>query len=141
MHSTQLLLPGPTATPPRLLFYYDNQLFEDPGPEYSNRDILNFLAETYLELRQGSWSSRTLPDGTEEVTFHKVTGEKGTRVTAAQLVAALDTIHPDPMSPLALVRHLLQLERSGGLTPMTMLELGPAIEAELKKAERAQVLS
>jgi PRTRC genetic system protein C len=58
-------------------FYYDGQLFEDPGPEYSPQDILNFLAATYPELRQGSWTRRTLPDGSEEITFHKVTGEKG----------------------------------------------------------------
>lgn len=73
------LLPGPVGQPTRRVFLYDNQLFEDPGPEYSNQDVLNFLAQTYPELGNGTWTSRTLPDGTEEITFVKVTGEKGGR--------------------------------------------------------------
>jgi PRTRC genetic system protein C len=74
---------GSPPNPPKpRLFYYDGQLFEDPGPEYTARDILNFLSATYPELRQGSWTSRRLSDGSEEITFHKVTGEKGAAVCA-----------------------------------------------------------
>ncbi|RMG66376.1 MAG: hypothetical protein D6722_15110 [Bacteroidetes bacterium] len=98
---------GPAAAQPQRLFYYDNQLFEDPGPEYSNRDILNFLAETYPELRQGSWSSRTLPDGTEEVTFHKVTGEKGTVPRRRFLYKGQELDDPDPDLPIWQVRQML----------------------------------
>ena len=64
-------------SPKSRLFYYDGQLFEDPGPDYTPQDILNFLSATYPELRNGSWTNRTNPDGVQEITFHKVTGEKG----------------------------------------------------------------
>ncbi len=75
----------PSAAPYRARqFYYDGQLFEDPGPEYTPQDILNFLSNTYPELRQGTWTQRTLPDGTAEITFHKVTGEKGAAPPADQ---------------------------------------------------------
>lgn len=74
------LLPGPTAQKPaKRVFLYDGQVFEDPGPEYTTQDVLNFLAQTYPALANGTWTSRTLPDGTEEITFVKVTGEKGAR--------------------------------------------------------------
>jgi PRTRC genetic system protein C len=74
-----LLTQGAEAetTPKKRVFIYNGQLFEDPGPEYSIGDILNFLSSTYPELASGSWTSRTLPDGTEEITFVKVTGDKG----------------------------------------------------------------
>ena len=66
------------------IFIYDGQVFDDPGPEYSVQDVLNFLAQTYPELANGTWHSRTLPDGApggvEEITFVKVTGEKGGHV-------------------------------------------------------------
>lgn len=61
----------------RRVFVYDNQRFEDPGAEYSTQDVLRFLAETYPELTTATWHSRTLPDGVEEITFVKVTGDKG----------------------------------------------------------------
>ena len=71
-----LALPAPQR-PAKRLFLYDNQYFEDPGSEYSTQEVLGFLAETYPELTSGTWTSRTLPDGSEEITFVKVTGEKG----------------------------------------------------------------
>ena len=63
--------------PKKRVFLYGGKVFEDPGPEYSIQDIMGFLAETYPELTSGTWSSRALPDGSEEITFVKVTGEKG----------------------------------------------------------------
>jgi PRTRC genetic system protein C len=85
----------PTANPlkPRL-FYYDGQLFEDPGPAYKPEEVLNFLSATYPELARGSYTSRIMPDGTEEITFHKVTGEKGAPA-AAQPPASTLTLFPD----------------------------------------------
>jgi len=65
----------------RRVFLYDNQVFEDPGPDYSNDDVLKFLAGTYPELSGGSWTTRQVQDEhglpVEEVTFAKVVGEKG----------------------------------------------------------------
>ena len=43
----------------------------------TKKDVLAFLAQTYPELENGTWHSRVLPDGSEEITFVKVTGEKG----------------------------------------------------------------
>lgn len=74
------LLSGPIGQAAKRLFLYDGQVFDDPGSEYSTQDVLNFLAQTYPELASGTWHSRTLPDGTEEITFVKVTGEKGGHV-------------------------------------------------------------
>jgi len=71
-----LALPAPPR-PAKRVFRYDGQYFEDPGSEYSTQEVLGFLAETYPELTSGTWTSRTLPDGSEEITFVKVTGEKG----------------------------------------------------------------
>ncbi len=71
------LLQAPPDPPARRIFSYDNQLFQDLGPEYSIQNILNILASTYPELENGTWSERTLPDGVQEITFVKVTGEKG----------------------------------------------------------------
>jgi PRTRC genetic system protein C len=125
---------GPVYRPRH--FYYDGQLFEDPGPEYSPQDILNFLAATYPELRNGTWTQRTLPDGSEEITFHKVTGEKGAAVTVAQLLQALDTVQPRRIAAFALTQQITTLVATEQLTPETMLAMGPEIEAALKEAER-----
>ena len=73
----QPLLQAPPGQPAKRVFIYDNQFFADPGAEYSIQDVLNFLAETYPELENGTWSERSLPDGSQEITFVKVTGEKG----------------------------------------------------------------
>ncbi len=129
-----LLLPGPIYRPRH--FYYDGQRFEDPGPEYSPQDILNFLAVTYPELRQGSWTQRPRPDGTAEITFHKVTGEKGATVTAAQLLEALDNVQPRRIAACTLTQQLTALVAAEQLTPETMLAMGPEIEAALQEAER-----
>lgn len=74
---SDLLRLNPPAVSKKRLFVYDGAYFEDPGPEYSIQEVLAFLARTYPELEQGTWHSRTLPDGTEEITFVKVAGEKG----------------------------------------------------------------
>lgn len=66
-----------TNKPKKRVFLYDGQYFEDPGPEYTITDVLNFLAQTYPELENGTWHSRLMPDDTEEITFVKVTGDKG----------------------------------------------------------------
>lgn len=83
--------------PGKRLFVYDGQYFEDPGPEFSTEDVMGFLAQTYPELAHGSWHSRTLPDGTEEITFVKVAGEKGTVIRS--LRARLETFYRDRLRP------------------------------------------
>ena len=72
--------PLPQLNPPapaKRAFFYDGTYFEDPGPDYSTQAVLDLLARTYPELEGGTWTSRTLPDGSEEITFVKVTGDKG----------------------------------------------------------------
>lgn len=57
-------------------FYYDNQEFDDPGPDYTIRDVLAYLAQTYPELANGSWIKTPVGEY-DAYTFYKVTGEKG----------------------------------------------------------------
>ena len=144
------LLPGPVSQPTRRVFLYDNQVFEDPGPEYSVQDVLNFLATTYPELGNGTWTSRTLPDdatgAVEEITFVKVTGEKGSgvarnngnTVTPRHLIAALHRLHPTEVEAITLLDQITSLET--GETPkldaMRLLAMAPTIEAALQQAER-----
>ncbi len=70
------------------IFTYDGQVFEDPGPEYSNDDVLKILINTYPDLGNGTWVSNRIPDPAvpgewlDEVTFVKHTGEKGASAVA-----------------------------------------------------------
>ncbi|MCB0190391.1 MAG: hypothetical protein KDJ65_00455 [Anaerolineae bacterium] len=142
----RLLLPGPVSQPARRVFLYDNQLFEDPGPEYSVQDVLNFLATTYPELGNGTWTSRSLPDSSEEITFVKVTGEKGSgaarhngnTVAPRHLIAALQRLHPTEIEAITLLNQItnLETEETAKLDAMRLLAMTPAIEAALQQAER-----
>lgn len=140
------LLPGPVSQSTRRVFLYDNQVFEDPGPEYSVQDVLNFLATTYPELGNGTWTSRSLPDGGEEITFVKVTGEKGSGaarsngnlVTPRHLIAALYRLNPTEIEAITLLDQIsrLETEETSKLDAMRLLAMTPAIEAALQQAER-----
>lgn len=140
------LLPGPVSQPTRRVFLYDNQVFEDPGPEYSVQDVLNFLATTYPELGNGTWTSRNLPDGGEEITFVKVTGEKGgeavrsngNSITPRHLIIALYRLNPTEIEAITLLDQIssLETEETSKLDAMHLLAMTPAIEAALQQAER-----
>ena len=130
------------AAPPRLdtphrkrSFLYDGTYFEDPGPEYSAQDVLNFLAQSYPELEQGSWHSRNLPDGSEEITFVKVAGEKGA-TRPADITRRLTGFTPPPLAAIELVRSLAELERAGNLSADRLLALAPEIEVGLAEIDR-----
>jgi PRTRC genetic system protein C len=58
-------------------YVYKGEQFIDPGPDYSIDQVRQALAETYPELRNATWTERTLADGRRQVEFHKVAGEKG----------------------------------------------------------------
>ncbi len=141
------LLPGPVAEPPaRRLFLYDGQVFEDPGPEYSVQDVLNFLAKTYPELGNGTWTTRTLPDdatgAVEEITFVKVTGEKGNGSGAPlnprQLAACLDRLSPTQIRAVKLLDQITAIETDEALKwdVARLLTMAPDIETALQQAER-----
>jgi PRTRC genetic system protein C len=139
------LLPGPTTNNSscRRVFRYDNQVFADPGPEYSVQDVLDFLAMTYPELSNGTWHSRTLPDHTEEITFVKVTGEKGSRITASQLVACLNQLSPTQLQAISLLDQIREMETDEQQTfrVNNLLVLTPEIETALHQAERIATAS
>jgi PRTRC genetic system protein C len=129
--------PDASGKPAKRLFKYDGQYYEDPGLEYSVQDILNFLAQTYPELASGTWSSRTLPDGTEEITFVKVTGEKGVEVSPQVLADQLcQGTHPTRFQASETLAELLATEEAGRLNADQLLVLAPQIEAALQQAER-----
>jgi PRTRC genetic system protein C len=72
-------------------FKYDGKEFDDPGAEYSSREVLGYLAATYPELANGSWTTTTHPDY-DVITFHKVTGEKGLDLALRNRARALANI-------------------------------------------------
>ncbi|MCP4358505.1 MAG: hypothetical protein GY796_10860, partial [Chloroflexi bacterium] len=65
------------------VFLYGQDVFEDPGQDYSIHDVMQILAKTYPDLGNGSWAIQYVPDpaipggSIEEVTFVKNMGEKG----------------------------------------------------------------
>ena len=133
-----IILNEPAARQPKKrVFVYDGQYFEDPGPEYTIEDVLRFLASTYPELENGAWNSRLMPDGAEEITFIKVTGEKGGDVTAHLIAARLATgTHPTRIQAIELLNRLMAVETKGALTAPYLLEVEPWIEAALHQAEQ-----
>jgi len=135
--SDRPLLPGPTTPnrPAKRVFLYDGQIFEDPGQEFSTQDVLNFLSQTYPELRNGTWNARTLPDGSEEITFVKVTGEKGA-ISAGQIAGRLDTLPPTQLQALTLLDQIVTAEAEEELNATRLMALGPNIEAALHQVER-----
>ena len=127
------LLPAGSERPNKRVFLYDGQVFDDPGPEYGIKEVLEALAGTYPELANGTWTSRVLPDGAEEITFVKVTGEKGS-LGAAQLAGCLKQLEPVPLAAVELSGHIV--EEEGRLTAGALLEMAPDIEAALGQMER-----
>jgi PRTRC genetic system protein C len=128
---------SPAGQPAKRLFIYDGQYWEDPGPEYSIEDILAFLSDTYPELQNGTWTSRTLPDGTEEITFVKVTGEKGAGVTPQLLADRLCAgTTPTDIWGVELLHHLLDQEETGQLSAAILLAATAEIEAALQQTDQ-----
>lgn len=133
-----LLIEGAATAPPtQRTFVYDGQYFSDPGAEYSIEDVLRFLAQDYPELENGSYSSRMLPDGTQEITFVKVAGEKGadeiTRgITAGEIATRLVQVAPAQLEATRLARQLLA---GDPLTPQQIIAQAGPIEAALKQLE------
>jgi PRTRC genetic system protein C len=133
-----LLIEGATASAPkRRTFVYDGQYFSDPGPEYSTEDVLRFLAQDYPELETATWHSRALPDGAagavEEITFVKVSGEKGADIiTAGDIAARLIRLNPAQLAATRLARELLT---GDPLTPEQIIAQAGPIEAALQQLE------
>lgn len=127
------------TTPKKRVFVYDNQYFEDPGPQYSPEEVMRLLARTYPALENGSWTSRSLADGSEEITFVKVAGEKGTVSARVITAALLET----PPANLALTLETIH-DLTGG-DPFSAADLlgalTPRIEAALHQADQFASLS
>ena len=121
------------GTPRQRIFIYDGQIFSDPGAEHTTRDVLNFLAQDYPELANATWSSRTLPDGTEEITFVKVAGEKGADITPGQLIARLNRVPAAALDAVHLTREFIT--RGESLQPEEIVARAGQIEAALHQIE------
>lgn len=132
-----VILNGPAAPPRKRVFVYDGQYFEDPGPEYTPEDVMGFLAQTYPELETGTYHRRSLPDGSEEITFVKVTGEKGAGITPRLIAARLAAgASPAQIKAVELLKELSAVENEAGLTVAYLLAAEPRIEAALYQAEQ-----
>jgi PRTRC genetic system protein C len=70
------------------IFKYQDNSFHDPGEEYSVEDVRRALAATFPDIAQATTTSRTLEDGTEEITFVKRSGTKGTEDIQRPVVKA-----------------------------------------------------
>ncbi len=128
----------PPAPRPRR-FMYDGKTFDDPGPQYSIRDVMGFLAQSYPELANGSWT-KTPYDDYDLLTFYKVTGEKG-NVSPSDLLKALDSIPAAPLEALSLTEQLLELERQGGLTTDTLTKMSDGIQAAQQQMRAVEKMS
>lgn len=132
-----ILLNQPAGQPKKRVFFYDGQYFEDPDPAYTIEEVLGLLAKTYPELEQGTWNSRLLPDGAEEITFVKITGEKGGTVTPHLIAGRLAAgASPTRIQAIETLRQLMVTESEGGLTVEALLAAEPQIEAALYQAEQ-----
>jgi PRTRC genetic system protein C len=63
--------------PPRRIFKYGDQQWEDPGQEYTDEEVRKHLQTHFPELAKCRIVRNTLDDGTIEVSFEKVAGRKG----------------------------------------------------------------
>ncbi|MEM7344420.1 MAG: PRTRC system protein C [Chloroflexota bacterium] len=78
------------TSPGQRVFVVEGKYFDDPGPMYTIQQIRDHFAQTYPHLSNATWESRHLADGREEITFVKVTGEKGSNpATIAELTQQL----------------------------------------------------
>ncbi len=128
------------ATSGQRVYIVDGQLFTlGEGSGATIQQVRDHFALSYPELVNATWSVRKLPDGTEEVTFHKVAGEKGTTDldTSAQLmrqiVGCIRQASPANLEAIALTHQLIQIEHSPP-TPLgidQVLQLGPRIQQAL----------
>lgn len=119
------------------VFVYDGEYFEDPGPKYSIEDVLGFLAQSYPELENGTWHSRDLPDGAQEITFVKVTGEKGSDLSPALIAARLAAgTGPTRIKAIEVLREIEKTEQAGNLSPAYLFEAEPRLEQALNQAEQ-----
>ena len=58
-------------------FKYNGQTYQDPGAEYSVEEVKKHLSAIFPEVAQAVTETKTLEDGTEEITFVKRAGTKG----------------------------------------------------------------
>ncbi|MCP4992929.1 MAG: hypothetical protein GY934_03950 [Gammaproteobacteria bacterium] len=149
----QFDLPQPEPTP-RRVYVVDGQVFTAPegGVVYTIEQVRDQLAQTYPELSSATWSVDILPDGTEEVSFYKVTGEKGqvplftgekgatdldpnTRLIR-QIVASLRQMPPANIKAIKLTRQLIQAEHSPqGIGIEQVMQFGPELQQALTQLD------
>jgi PRTRC genetic system protein C len=126
------------------IFIYNGQHYEDPGPEFTVEDVLAFLAKTFPELRQGTYTSRTLGNGQQEYTLVKSYGEKGNgRLSVGMIVHKLSTeTHPTAVKAVQVVEKLGQLDHTDrALTVGLLLQMSQEIEEAAHQGEALQLTS
>ncbi len=139
----QFNLPQPEPAT-RRVYVVDGQVFTAPdgGVAYTIEQVRDQLAQTYPELSSATWSVNILPDGTEEVSFYKVTGEKGatdldpnTRLIQ-QIVASLRQMQPANLKAIPLTRQLIQAEHSPqGFSIEQVMQVGPQLQQALAQLD------
>lgn len=59
------------------IFKYNDNTFQDPGPEWSVEDVKSALAQSFPEIAQSTTTQRDLGNGDTEIVFIKKSGTKG----------------------------------------------------------------
>jgi len=59
------------------VFRYNDQTYQDPGPEYTVDEVKKHLSSIYPEVAQAEVQTKDKEDGTQEITFVKRAGTKG----------------------------------------------------------------
>lgn len=118
-------------------FIYDSVEYGDPGAEYTTQQVMESLANSFPELKNGTWRTRFIPEqGIEEITFVKVSGEKGAGLTAEALgLAFCTTLHPFNVRATVLLDKLMQLDKAGQLNGGVLLDMTSEIEVAVREAE------
>ncbi|GIK40433.1 MAG: hypothetical protein BroJett011_42660 [Chloroflexota bacterium] len=120
---------------PKRVFIYNNKHYEDPGAHFTIEQVRASMAQLFPEVENASWNINMASDGTQEITFVKVTGEKGATVTPQQVINAVVVISPTQVHAVNLLHSLAQMDLSGQLGGATLLRLAPEIEGALAQAE------
>jgi len=77
------------------IFKYGENVYEDPGGEFSIDDVRKHLAQFFPELAQATHSEKKLETGETEITFAKKVGTKGATYRGSLGMSTMTITTPD----------------------------------------------
>lgn len=76
-------------------FKYNENVYDDPGAEFSIEDVRTHLTQFFPELAQATYTEKTLDNGDVEITFAKKVGVKGSILHRYQVNGEVVWINDD----------------------------------------------